>query len=627
MPHTGSRAGSASDGGGSTCFRSGSRRFSIEASPRPALAPGRGWADARSARPGPQASSLPDRAPGERARSARPFCRMSRRQSGPGRTVLLLPDDAPPRPDAVAVAGRCGERPPIGPEDALEEGRHQRRPARDRDAPRRSAPERPPRRRRAGPRRSPSPGGAARCARPGRRSRPHARGRGAAGSGAEPGGRRPGSTPARRPACSGARPRRRVTPSAAPLDASASRPSLHRSPSAPGGSSRIRGGPGPVASAGRARAPQAPGCRITPPCRSPEREGEIPLRPVSVHGEDAPPHGVPSQRQRAEVHGEEVPVARIHAGLAPVDRVALGVGDLDPAERGLQLPVEPDAHLARRGPHDPADPRLRALGERVRPRRDRGQSERDHRGGDTGDPHRGPPRSGRNAAGIRSSRKKWSSARTPTVFPLASLMGMIASTPISKNRPAQMMPGLIVPVVRSSSSGVESSASTIGMRRPRGPRSPTSRTKLWRYGMLYWSARPYVSALLSRPVRGISAPITPVTATGRRSASESGRSPNPLPNRRLGPIVENDSASTRRLPTPPISQSNASDRASSWGASRRSVYLSPTSGLPNPERVPSSGSDGSSTRYSPPTDRPRSGVIRFWSSTPIAVSFPSGPLM
>src|SRR5581483_5390144 len=321
------------------------------------------------------------------------------------------------------------------------------------------------------------------------------------------------------------------------------------------GSSRIRGGPGPVASAGRARAPQAPGCRITPPCRSPEREGEIPLRPVSVHGQDAPPHGVAPRRQRAEVHGEQVPVARIDAGLAPVNRVALGVGDLDPAERGLQLPVEPDPHLARRGPHDRADPGLRAFGKRVGSRRQPGQPDREHRGGATGAPHRGPPRSGRNAAGIRSSRKKWSSARTPTVFPVASLTGTIASTPTSKNRPAQMKPGLTVPVVRPSSSGVANSTSTIGIRRPRGPRSPTSRTKLWRYGMLYWIARPYVRALLSRPVRGISAPITPVTARGRRSASDSGRSPSPLPNRRLGPSVENDSASTRRLPTPPTSQS------------------------------------------------------------------------
>ena len=86
-------------------------------------------------------------------------------------------------------------------------------------------------------------------------------------------------------------------------------------------------------------------------------------------------------------------------------------------------------------------------------------------------------------------------------------------------------------------------------------------TNCWRYGRLYSIAIPYVREFPSLLVRGTSAPKIPVTASGRRYARLSGRSPSPLPNRRAGDRTWKSSAPTSVSPTPPISQPRLSDRS------------------------------------------------------------------
>ena len=67
--------------------------------------------------------------------------------------------------------------------------------------------------------------------------------------------------------------------------------------------------------------------------------------------------------------------------------------------------------------------------------------------------------------GKMSSMKKCTCPRMPTFLPVRSLMGTTASSPSWKYLPAQMMPGLTVPVVLPAnprSSGLLMSISTIG---------------------------------------------------------------------------------------------------------------------------------------------------------------------
>src|SRR5262245_3229520 len=92
-------------------------------------------------------------------------------------------------------------------------------------------------------------------------------------------------------------------------------------------------------------------------------------------------------------------------------------------------------------------------------------------------------------------------------------------------------------------------------------------------------------------------------------------------------MVEEDEAPTASLPTPPISQSKASDKVLSWASLLKSTYFTPASGFANPSVLPSPGSAGSRMRYSAPTDMPRLGVMLFWNSAPMLVSRPSGVLI
>ena len=62
-------------------------------------------------------------------------------------------------------------------------------------------------------------------------------------------------------------------------------------------------------------------------------------------------------------------------------------------------------------------------------------------------------------------------------------------------------------------------------------------------------------------------PIVPVTAIGFSIAMLSGRSPNPLPKKRAGVIVEKSTAPTRAAPVPPTLTFTPVDNMNSWGAS------------------------------------------------------------
>src|SRR5262245_32681832 len=208
-----------------------------------------------------------------------------------------------------------------------------------------------------------------------------------------------------------------------------------------------------------------------------------------------------------------------------------------------------------------------------------------------------------------SSRKKCTCPSTPTPLPDSRLIGTCTSRPSCRYRPNQMMPGLIVPVVRPDrgpSTGVCIANSTIGIMRENGRGSPTSRTNDCRYCRLYWSEKPHVTTfgfnsfstwgcpppsssssgtvmvLLKRRV-GRSTPNAPVRAIGLRYARPSGRSPNPLPKKSRGVTVSNDSAPIFLLPVPPTSHDTPADSSVSWAAFLKKTYLSDTSMLSNPD--------------------------------------------
>ena len=59
---------------------------------------------------------------------------------------------------------------------------------------------------------------------------------------------------------------------------------------------------------------------------------------------------------------------------------------------------------------------------------------------------------------------------------------------------------------------------------------------------------------------GMLTPTKPVNASGRRYFMSTGRSPKPLPKKRVAVKVLKDSAPTRLEPLPPMSQSTPADK-------------------------------------------------------------------
>src|SRR5215470_11240626 len=112
----------------------------------------------------------------------------------------------------------------------------------------------------------------------------------------------------------------------------------------------------------------------------------------------------------------------------------------------------------------------------------------------------------------------------------------------------------------------------------------------------------------------------PLMEKGLKYLSESGKSPNPLPNKNPGEKVLILSA-TLFGPIPPISASKPVAKMVSCSGLLNKTYLKPTSGLPDPE------AEGPLIacwkRYSQPTKSSKSGVRRLENSKPTLVCVPS----
>ena len=117
---------------------------------------------------------------------------------------------------------------------------------------------------------------------------------------------------------------------------------------------------------------------------------------------------------------------------------------------------------------------------------------------------------------------------------------------------------------------------------------------------------------------GMATPTRPVTASGFRNETVSGRSPNPLPNKSPGSHVVNESASTRLLPVPPISTPAPNERMVSCSSLSKNSYFAASSRLPNPVCEDSWG--GLRLMTLSPTSIPKFGVMRLAMSTATSVS-------
>src|SRR6266487_4298060 len=221
---------------------------------------------------------------------------------------------------------------------------------------------------------------------------------------------------------------------------------------------------------------------------------EIALGDMGVHGEHAPLDAVGAGSNGLEAHLEHVRARLIRLGRPPVDSLAALVQDFEGAEGGLEPFREPDPNLSGRDLDRAAHAWLSSLEKGVGRRRARSEEQR-HQDKNRAPSHRTyRPKSGRpSVLGKMSSRKKCTWPRMPTFLPVRSFTGTTASSPSWKYLPAQMMPGLMVPVVLPAnprSSGLLMSISTRGMSCLMMPGSPTSRTKDCRYGRLYITAKP-----------------------------------------------------------------------------------------------------------------------------------------
>src|SRR5438105_11653799 len=140
-------------------------------------------------------------------------------------------------------------------------------------------------------------------------------------------------------------------------------------------------------------------------------------------------------------------VRRVCARVAFVDLFAARIKNLDAAEGRLNFFRKPNANLVRRCLERTTHSRLRGLEKSVS-FNSRRTSQDNHKQAEDRPFHLLPPNIGRpRLRGKRSSRKKCSCAITPTLVPVRSLIGTTASKPTWKYFPAQMTPGLTVPVV------------------------------------------------------------------------------------------------------------------------------------------------------------------------------------
>src|SRR5215831_12785555 len=113
-------------------------------------------------------------------------------------------------------------------------------------------------------------------------------------------------------------------------------------------------------------------------------------------------------------------------------------------------------------------------------------------------------------------------------------------------------------------------------------------------------------------------PTRPVTASGFKNETASGRSPNPLPQKNPGAHVVNDSAPIRLLPVPPISTPPPNERMVSCSSLSKNSYFAESSRLPNPVCEDSLG--GLRLMTLSPISRPKFGVMRLAMSTVTSVS-------
>src|SRR5712692_131219 len=213
-----------------------------------------------------------------------------------------------------------------------------------------------------------------------------------------------------------------------------------------------------------------------------DREGEVALRYMGVHGEDAPDDLVGAGPERRHRDGEQVRLARVHLHVLLVHLLARGVQHAHRAEGGLELLGEPEAHLGGRRLDRAAHPGIRVIEKGMRAALAGSAQEHDEGDQRHADPqcHQFPKIGRPMVVGNRSSRKKWIWPRMPTFLPVRSLTGRIASTAIWKYLPAQMMPGFTVPVnwpLWPRSSGCRNSTSTTAMSWLKGLGKPMSRTK------------------------------------------------------------------------------------------------------------------------------------------------------
>ena len=86
------------------------------------------------------------------------------------------------------------------------------------------------------------------------------------------------------------------------------------------------------------------------------------------------------------------------------------------------------------------------------------------------------------------------------------------------------------------------------------------------FGFCSTTTSPSSPTVLVLAREGMPMPTVPVIASGRRYFMPSGRSPNPLPNSKLGVKVLKDSAPTRFDPLQPMSQSMPADKIDSCGS-------------------------------------------------------------